>query len=591
MKKTSLFGRFLIWRLKHLSHRKFILILSVIVGILGGLSAILLKNIVHHIQQFLKNGFDLQYKEFFYLAFPLMGILLTVFFVRVFVKDNIGHGISRILFAISKRKSKIKGHNMYSSMIGSTLTVGFGGSAGLEAPIILTGAAIGSKIGRWMRLNYKTTTLLIGCGSAAALAGIFKAPVTAIIFALEVLMLDLTMWSIIPLLISAATGATVAYFLLGEDVVFNFTITDPIQVSNFPYYVLLGIITGLISVYFIKTTGFIEKQFINIKNIYRKALTGGIILGALIFIFPPLYGEGYEVLRGILSGNLLLASEVHFWFSFGNEFWMFLFFMTAVFLFKVIAMALTTGSGGVGGIFAPSLFIGGISGYVFARVINKLSFVNISESNFSLVGMAGMIAGVMSAPLTAIFLIAEITGGYILFVPLMITAIISYLTSMYFEPHSIYAKRLAKRGELITHHKDKAVLTLLEVHKVLERDFNTIHSEATLGELVKTISESKRNIFPVIDDEQKLLGVVLLDNVREIIFNPELYATVKVHSLMTIAPAFVSINDPMESVMKKFEESGVWNLPVLKDEKYIGFISKSKIFSAYRKMLIDFSDE
>ncbi len=591
MKRTTLFGKFLIWRLKHLSHRKFILILSVILGILGGLAAIVLKNTVHYTQLFVQEGFLSNYNNFLYLAFPLIGILLTVFFVRLFIKENIGHGISKILYAISRKKSKIKQHNMYSSMIGSTITVGFGGSVGLEAPIILTGAALGSNLGKWMRLNYKTTTLLIGCGSAAALAGIFKAPVTAIIFALEVLMLDLTMWSIIPLLISSATGATVAYFLLGDEVVFNFTITDPLVVNNLHFYVFLGIVTGLISVYFIKTTGFIEKQFTRIKNDYKKALVGGILLGIMIFIFPQLYGEGYEILRGVLGGEIENVLKGNFFLSFDNEFWLFIFFMTTIFMFKVIAMAFTTGGGGVGGIFAPSLFIGGTAGYIFARILNKLQFIKLSESNFGLVGMAGMIAGVMSAPLTAIFLIAEITGGYTLFVPLMITATISYLTCMYFEPHSIYAKRLAKRGELITHHKDKAVLTLLEVSKVLEKDFKTIHPDATLGELVKNISESKRNVFPVIDEEQTFLGVVLLDNVREIIFNPDLYKTMKVHDVMTIVPGFVSVNDPMESVMKKFEETGIWNMPVLKDEKYIGFISKSKIFSAYRKLLIDFSDE
>ncbi|NOZ48222.1 MAG: chloride channel protein [Chlorobi bacterium] len=591
MSKSTLLKKFLVWRLRNISHRKFILILSVLIGVLGGLSAVLLKNIVHYVQHLLKSEFHTGFVNYQYLIYPLIGILLTVLFVKIFVKDNIGHGISRILYAISKRRSKIKRHNTYSSMIGSTFTVGLGGSVGLEAPIILTGAALGSNIGRWMHLNYKTTTLLIGCGSAAALAGIFKAPITAILFALEVLMLDLTMWSLVPLLISAVTGTTVAYFLMGKQVVFNFSITEPFVVNNIPYYILLGIITGLISVYFIRTTGAIENKFKKIKNPVTKAAIGGILLSTLIFLLPPLYGEGYDTLRNVLSGHPENILHGSIFYSFGNEFWIFAFFMIAIVMLKVVAMALTTGSGGVGGIFAPSLFIGGIAGFIFARMIDKFSFVNISESNFGLVGMAGMIAGVMAAPLTAIFLIAEITGGYSLFIPLMITATIAYLSSMYFEPHSIYAKHLAIRGELITHHKDKAVLSLLELKKVIEKDFITVYPESTLGELVKNISESKRNIFPVINEEGNLLGVVLLDNIRDIIFNPELYKTVKVQNVMTMAPGYVSLNDSMENVMKKFQETGAWNLPVLKEQKYVGFISKSKIFSAYRKLLIDFSDE
>ncbi|MFP4060774.1 MAG: chloride channel protein [Bacteroidales bacterium] len=592
MKYLRYLSKFLIWREKYIGHRQFVLLLSFVIGLLSGLAAVLLKNTVHLTHDFLINRLHIDKVNLLYFALPFLGILLTVLFVKFIVKDNISHGISRILYAISKRKGQLRTHNSYSSIIASTLTVGFGGSVGLEAPIVLTGSSIGSNISRLLRMNYKTTTLLIGCGAAGAIAGIFKAPIAAIVFALEVLMLDLTMVSIIPLLISSVTGATVAYFLLGKGVVFSFTLQDPFLLSNLPYYLILGIFCGLLSVYFTKGTMFVEKKLGNIANPYYKIVLGGIGLGLLIFFLPPLFGEGYDTLRTILGGDAREMAHGSLFYGLRNEFGWFMSFLLLILVFKVIAMALTTGSGGVGGIFAPTLFMGGIAGYMVARIINTLQFIDVSERNFALVGMAGLMAGVMHAPLTAIFLIAEITNGYGLFIPLIVTSTIAYLTIMYFEPHSIYHSRLAKRGELITHHKDKAVLTLLKLEKVIEKDFKKISPDATLGDLVHVISKSKRNIFPVIEEDGKLAGIVLLDNIRDIMFNTEMYDETKVENIMIMPPAYVRADEVMESVMNKFEETGAWNLPVIDQEgKYLGFISKSKIFNVYRDILVQFTDE
>ena len=404
-------------------------------------------------------------------------------------------------------------------------------------------------------------------------------------------MLDLTMSSIIPLLISSVTAATVSYFLLGQKVVFSFTVVDPLVINNLPYYIILGIICGFVSFYFTRGTLFIESLFSKIKNSFTKLLIGGITLSLLIFLLPPLYGEGYDTLKEILGGNATNLTNGSIFYEMKDNQLILLLFLAAIIFLKAIAMAVTTGSGGVGGIFAPTLFTGGITGFVVARLLNNFNVISISERNFALVGMAGLMAGVMHAPLTSMFLIAEITGGYGLFIPLIVTSTIAYLTIMYFEPHSIYTHRLAKRGELITHHKDKAVLTMMKLEKVVEKDFSTIHPEANLGELVKVISKSKRNVFPVVDKDNFLLGVVMLDNIRDVVFNHELYDNTYVTSLMVIPPAFVSINDPMERVMDKFEKSGAWNLPVVEKGRYIGFVSRSKMFTSYRKLLVEFTDE
>jgi CIC family chloride channel protein len=562
------------------------------VGILSGLAAVVLKNTVHFTRDLLQQVMERGTLGFLYLALPGIGIILTVLFIKYFVKDKISHGVARILYSISKQGSKIKRHNTYSSIISSTITIGFGGSVGAEAPIVLTGAAIGSNIGQAFRLNYKTITLLLGCGAAAAIASIFKAPLAGLVFTLEVLMLDLTMASIIPLLIAAVSATTVSYFLMGRDVTFAFDIVEPFALYKIPFFILLGIFCGLISYYFTNTTLRVEGKFSTITNPYKKILIGGLLLGLLIFIFPPLYGEGFNTLQALLNGEPTTILNNSLLFPFRDNAWVILISLGLLLLFKVYAMAATTGAGGIGGIFAPTLFMGGVAGYFLSKLLNLLFKPGLNEGNFTLVGMAGMMAGVMHAPLTAIFLIAELTGGYALFIPLMITSTIAYITIIYFEPYSIYTKRLAAKGELITHHKDKAVLTLLKLGNVVENDFISVKPDDTLGKLVKAISQSRRNIFPVIDSDGMILGIVQLDDIRELMFDTRRYENTYVSELIAIPPDFVSIHESMESVMLKFEDTGAWNLPVVdKEGKYIGFVSKSKIFSAYRNVLVQFSDE
>lgn len=591
MQEKTIITRILVWIINNLKHRQLLLILSFITGLLAGLAAIILKNTVYYTNEFLTGRLVMDTGTILYLAFPALGIFLTVLFTRYVIKDQISHGVSKVLHSISRKDSALAPHNSFSSMLASTLTVGFGGSVGLEAPIVLTGSSIGSNLGRYLRLNYKSITLLIACGATGAIAGIFKSPIAAMIFSLEVLMLDLTMWSIIPLLISAVTAATIATLLLGPAVVFYFTIPEPFMVNNLPWYILLGVLCGLVSVYFTRGSLKVEGKLKKISSPYHRLFYGGAVLGILIFLFPPLYGEGYGTLSALLGGVATEIANGSLIEGFSDHYWVFIGFVVMILFFKVIAMAITTGSGGVGGIFAPSLYVGGVTGFITASLINNLAFINVSERNFALVGMAGVMAGVMHAPLTAIFLIAEITGGYELFIPLIVTSTIAYITIMYFEPHSIYTKRLAAKGELITHHKDRAVLTLLKMGPVIETDLKTVSPDATLGELVKVVSKSRRNIFPVVDEDDNLQGIVLLDNIRDIIFKPPKYDEIKVADIMDIPPATVSSNESMESVMKKFEDSGAWNLPVLDEKKYVGFISKSKIFSEYRKILLQFSSE
>ncbi len=589
MKKDTIISKILVWIIKNMKHRQLLLVLSFIIGLVSGIAATILKNTVYYTNELLTGRLALEMGNIVYFAFPAVGIFMTVMFTRYLIKENISHGVTKVLYAISRKNSVLDPHNSYSSMIGSTLTVGFGGSVGLEAPIVLTGSSIGSNLGRLLKLNYKTVTLLIACGATGAISGIFKSPIAGMIFSLEVLMLDLTMWSIIPLLISAVTGAIIATLFMGEGVVFYFSIPEPFMINDIHWYIVLGIFTGLVSLYFTWTTLKVEGRFQKINSPYHRLFYGGLTLGLLIFLFPPLYGEGYDTLRALLGGVATEIASGSLIDTFRENYWIFTTFLILILVFKVIAMAVTTGSGGVGGIFAPSLYMGGVTGFLTASLMNNFPLINVSERNFALVGMAGVMAGVMHAPLTAIFLIAEITGGYELFIPLIVTSTISYLTIMYFEPHSIYTKRLAARGELITHDKDKAVLTLFKMGPVIETDLKTVPPDANLGDLVKVVSESRRNIFPVVDEKGNLQGIVLLDNIREIIFKPAEYHTIKVRDLMDIPPATVSPNESMESVMKKFEESGAWNLPVLDEKKYVGFISKSKIFSEYRKILLQFS--
>lgn len=587
----TLVNRITLWRIKHVSNQQFVLILSLVIGLISGLAAVLLKNTVHYTFYLISKGFQFEKENFLFLALPLVGIGLTVFFVKYFVKKDIGHGVSKILYAISKKKGVIDLHNTYSSMIGSTLTVAFGGSVGLEAPIVLTGSAIGSNLGRLFHLNHKTLIVLIGCGAAGAIAGIFKSPIAAIVFAIEVLMLDLTLATLIPLMISSVTGATIAYFLGGRAVLFSFDLVDPFILRHIPYFILLGVFTGLFSVYFTRSTVFIETKFRKIKNTYVKIISGGIILGILIFIFPSLFGEGYKILQEVLDGSGKDLINEGLFGRLKDDEWFLILIIFLILIFKAIATAVTTGSGGVGGIFAPSLFMGGIAGYLGAKLLNLFPYVSVSETNFALVGMAGMMSGVMHAPLTGIFLIAEITGGYELLTPLIITSTISYLTIKYFEPHSIYAKRLALRGELFTHHKDRAMLSLMKVNSLLETNFQTIHPDATLGDFVKVVPKSQRSVFPVVDDENNFHGIIFINNIRNIIFNREIYESTFIRDLMFMPDPIVELGESMEEVAKKFSETENFNLPVVKNGKYYGFVSRATVFSTYRKLLEEFSDE
>lgn len=580
-----------IWQFRNNNPKGFIYILSLLTGVVGGLSAVFLKNIVHLTGVWVFSTVDEEIPNFVNLAIPGIGILLTVLFIKYIVKDNISHGITKVLHAISRKNSKIKVHNTYSSVIASTLTVGFGGSVGLEAPMVYTGAAIGANIGSTFKMNYKYRTLLIACGSAAAIAGIFKAPIAATIFALEVLMIDLNMWTIIPLLISSVTGASISYMMMGDTATLSFSLYEPFVKTRIPFYLALGVACGLISLYFTKSLRFYERLFGHIKSDYRKIFIGGIILGVLIFLFPPLFGEGVITLQHILGGVPEDVANNSLFYTFKDDKWLFLVFLLFVLFTKVLAGAATTGSGGIGGVFGPSLFMGGITGFMFSRAVNNTEWTYLSERNFALVGMAGVMSGVMHAPLTSIFLIAEITGGYSLFVPLIITATVSYLTKSYFDSHSIYTNKLAEEGSLITHHKDKALLRLLQVHQLVENDFITVTPDLSLKDLINHISKSKRNIFPVVDSESKFQGVILLDDIREVMFKTELYDKLEAKTFMSPVPYTLAVNENAESVVKKFDISGAWSLPVVENGQFKGMVSKSRLLTVYREMLVQMSEE
>jgi CIC family chloride channel protein len=591
MFRNRFFNKIFHYRFVDTDQVKLVYFLSLIVGLLSALAAALLKNAIHFTNQILTGGITSESGSFLYLVYPIAGMLLTLLFVRFLVRDKIGHGISRILYAISKKKSFLRVHNIWTSIVASTLTIGFGGSVGAEAPIVLTGSSIGSALGRFFKLNYKNITLLIGCGAAGAISGIFKAPIAGIVFTIEILMLDLTISSIVPLLISSVTAATVAYFLMGDKVLLTFNITEAFNISNIPWYIVLGVISGLISLYFSKMTLFLESNYEKIRNIYLRLILGGIVLGGLIYLFPPFYGEGYNTIMSLLQGNADSLFVNNVFSRYSESFLFIILFMLCLVFLKVIASSSTNGAGGVGGIFAPTLFIGGINGFLVANLLKKFINADIPDNRFVLVGMAGMIAGVMHAPLTAIFLIAEITGGYNLLIPLIITSTVAYMTTRSFEKHSIYHVQLAKRGELITHDKDKAVLTFMKWKREIETDLLIVKTTDTLGDLTKIISKSKRNLFPVVDEHNILEGVVSLDDVREIMFRNDLYETTFVKDLMTIPPSYIDKKETIDTVMETFKKTGAWNLPVLDNGYYVGFISKSRIFTKYRDLLIEFSEE
>ena len=593
--KLSLMEKFLKWREKHISDKQFVLILSFLVGIFTAIAAYILKFLVEYIKEFLTENFDSTGVNWLYLVYPVVGIFVTGLFIRYVVRDDIGHGVTKILYAISRRQSRIRRHNMWSSVCASAITIGCGGSVGAEAPIVLTGSAIGSNLGSMFRMDHKTLMLLVGCGAAGAVSGIFKAPIAGLVFTLEVLMFDLTMASLLPLLITSVTAASMSYLLTGTEAMFQFTLKYPFALERIPYAIALGMFCGLIAWYFTRSMNWIEGVFSKYSNPYSKFVLGGIMLSILIFLFPPLYGEGYDTITLLLNGKSSEEWETVMNNSlfYGHSGLMVLYLLLII-LFKVFASSATNGGGGCGGIFAPSLFLGCIAGFVFAYVCNEFNIGNtyIPENNFALMGMAGLMSGVMHAPLTGVFLIAELTGGYDLFLPLMIVSVSSYLMIRVFEPHSIYSMRLAKKGELITHHKDKAVLTMMNIESVMETNFLTVRPDMNLGEMVKVISKSNRNMFPVVDANDELIGIVKLDDIRHIMFRQELYRRYTVESFMTIPKVKIVTSDSMEEIMSKFDESCAWNLPVVDEfKKYKGFVSKSKMLNTYRQVLVDFSAE
>lgn len=589
MVNDGLFYRFLLWRDKHIKESNFILIISFLVGICTASAALILKSIIHFIQHLLTGNFNLDEANYLYLLYPVIGILVAGLFVKYIVRDDISHGVTKILYAISQRKSRIKPHNVWSSIVASSVTIGFGGSVGAEAPIVLTGAAIGSNLGRLFRMEQKTLMLLVGCGAAGAIAGIFKAPIAGVVFVVEVLLLDLTMTSVLPLLITSVTAATMSYIFTGTEAMFPFSQTEIFEIERIPYVLLLGVFCGLVSLYFTKVMNRVEGMYRGLGRYWKKFVVGGIMLSVLIFLFPPLYGEGYDTITSLLNGQFSHIMDKSLFYSLNDTYWGLLVFLSLILLFKVFASSATNAGGGCGGIFAPSLYLGCIAGFVFAHASNYFPFtMYLSEKNFALLGMAGVMSGVMHAPLTGVFLIAELTGGYELFLPLMIVSVSSYITIKMFLPHSIYSMRLAQKGELLTHHKDRAVLTLLNTDSVIERDFLTVSPEMSLGDMVKVIAKSGRNTFPVIDERGVLLGLVQLDNIRNIMFRPELYNRFHVYKFMVSAPAKIRVGTPMEQIMGIFDDTKAWNLPVVDEEgHYIGFMSKSKIFNSYREVLVE----
>lgn len=586
---VNMYQKMLLWREKNVPVQRFVIVLSLLVGVLTALAACLLKWSIHGIQHLLTTNFTFYSANYLYLLYPIVGILLASLFVKYIVKDDISHGVTKILYAISQRKSIIKLHNMWSSVVASSITIGFGGSVGAESPVVLTGAAIGSNLGRAFKMDQKTLMLMVGCGAAGAISGIFKAPITGVAFTLEVLMLDMTFYSVVPLLISSVTATAVSYFLMGDAVMFPLQ-SELFLLDNIPYYVLLGLLCGFVSLYFTRGMNWIEGIFRKLQKPWKKWVLGGVMLSLLIFLLPPLYGEGYDAINSLLNLNHthLLENSLFYEYRFNTYF--VIAYLSLIVLLKIFASAATNGAGGTGGLFAPSLFVGCITGYIMVLILQLIG-VDLPAQNFALAGMAGLMSGIMHAPLTGIFLTAELSGGYALFMPLMIVSVISFITIYVFEPHSLYAMRLAQKGELVTHHKDKAVLSLLKTANVIETDMRPIQPQAMLGDLVKIMSSCNRNVYPVVNEQGDYLGEVRVEEIRNIMFRPELYQRFSIQKLMVLPPDRVDVNDSMEVVMEKFERSNAWNMPVLNGTKYVGYVSKSKIFSAYRSVLVEFSDE
>lgn len=592
---TGIIERLATWRERHLSQRQSMLILAFFIGVFASVAAFVLHTLIHEIQVLLTKGFDTNTYNWWYLLLPVVGIFFTSLFVKYVVKDNISHGITRILYAMSSKRSLIKPHNCWTSVVASAITIGFGGSVGAEAPIVLTGSAIGSNLGRLFKMDNKTLMVLVGCGASAAIAGIFKAPIAGLVFTLEVLMVDLSMASLLPILIASVTATCFTYVLMGSDSLFAFHLDAAWVVERAPANILLGVCCGLVSLYFIRTMSACEGVFARLKqHRYAKLLLGGVILSTLIFLFPVLYGEGYAALNVLLNGkteadwNVVLNNSL--FYGHGN---LLVLYIALVVLTKVFATSATNGGGGCGGTFAPSLFIGGFTGFLYARIWNMYGVgVYVPEKNFTLLGMAGVMAGVMHAPLTGIFLIAEITNGYDLFMPLMIVSISSVMTISIFEPHSVYAIRLARDGKLITHHTDKAALTLMSLDSIIERDYTSVTPDTSLGKLVNIISKSHTSFIPVLDGAGTILGEIDITKIRHIMFRSELYQKFTVRQVMTPVPAKLGMRDPMTEVMRKFDREHTHYLPVVDlNDHLMGFVSRTRLYSMYRKMVADLSDE
>ncbi len=577
--------------LHDMSRNRLMIILSVVIGVIGGLIAVLMKNLVYYIRELLTSNFSITYSSYWYVIYPAIGILATVIFIKIILRKPVRDGIPNVLFGISKKHGVINKHNMFSSIITSALTVGFGGSVGLEGPTVVTGAAWGSAIGKALRLNYKQMVALLGFAAAAAMSAIFKAPIAAIVFALEVILFDMTMTMLVPLLVASITAALTSYLFLGQDILYPVVINHKFELSQTLYYFGLGLFSALISVYFIKAYVASGKLFKKIKHWGLRFIIGAGALGGIIFLLPSLYGEGYEAINEGLAGRLDFVFENSIFYNFSDSIPIALIILFAVIMFKVVATSLTFRAGGIGGIFAPTLFIGAMSGLFYASLLNFLGLTDLPVANFALVGMAGLLAGVVHAPLTAIFLIAETTGGYDMLLPIMIVSTMSYATAKLIIPKSIYTIQLKNRGDVITHHKDRALLSMMNIKSLIETDFSLVDINANLGELTKVIANSTRNVFPVVDKENNFYGIIFLDQIRNIMFKPEMYDKTAVHTLMFMPSNIVNYDDDMETVAGKFQHSGKYNLVVLKDGKYIGFVSRANVFSHYRDILKEMSED
>lgn len=584
--------RFLVWRYRHINERQFIFGLSIVIGFFAGLVSVTLKNVTHFIQQIFMQENMLATKSQYYFLLPIMGLTLVFLLRKNLIKTEVGHAISTTLYAMSKRNGIIKRVKIYASLVLSPITVGFGGSVGLQGPAIATGAAIGSNLGLLFHLSPQQRKLLIGCATCGAVGAMFKAPITGVIFAIEIFSLDLAFSSLMPLLLASLASIFTSYFFMGSEILFEFKIKDLFHLKDLPYYAILGIATGTASVYFSKMYFFINRLFQPIKTQWKKTLWAGLGISLILFLIPPLYGEGYTIINNLLADNPMKAIGKTPFNVNADQQWLILALLLGIVIFKAVAMTLTFNAGGVGGIFIPTIVMGSTLGYIISGTINQLTgSIQVSSSNFTLLGMTGLLAGVLHAPLTAIFLIAEITGGYELFIPLMLVAVISFVMTKYFVANSIYTHDLAKKGALITHNKDKNVLMMMDVNKVIETNFISLYEEMSLGELLKNaVSKSSRNHFPVINKENQLVGILLLDDIRPMMFDQEMYETTKVFKLMH-RPTFIIEyeKDNMEEIMQKFKESGAWNLPVVKGNTYFGFISKSRLLSYYRRKLIEVS--